>query len=90
MLHQKSMCVLAVIAGVALAAIWIGQEPTPAQEQAKVVVQKWEYKIVLPDNTEDPLLNQKQFDKLGDNGWELCVTHSSTRPHYCIFKRLKR
>jgi hypothetical protein len=69
---------------------WASRDSIAAQEKAAIAVQKWEYKIVLPDNIEDPRANQGHFDKLGSDGWELCVAHSSTRPHYCVFKRPKR
>lgn len=90
MLSKSANVGLTVILGLALLGAWFSRERVGAQEKPAALVQKWEYKIVLPNNTEDPLLNQAQFDKLGVDGWELCVAHSSTRPHYCVFKRPKR
>jgi hypothetical protein len=81
---------LAVILGLILMVAWLSREAVGAQEKPVPALQKWEYKIVRPDNVEDPLANQTQFDKLGAEGWELCAAHSSTRPNYCIFKRPKR
>ena len=81
---------LATVLGLILLAAWLSREPVGAQEKPAPILQKWEYKIVLPDNVEDPRANQAQFDKLGAEGWELCAVHSSTRPNYCVFKRPKR
>ena len=81
---------LSAVLGLTLLVAWFSREPVSAQEKPAPAVQKWEYKIVLPDNVEDPRANQTQFDKLGAEGWELCAAHSSTRPNYCVFKRPKR
>lgn len=90
MMNRTGVIGLAALVGLILLAAWFSREPVGAQEKAGPVLQKWEYKIVLPDNAEDPRANQTQFDKLGADGWELCAAHSSTRPNYCIFKRPKR
>ena len=69
---------------------WLSRGPAVAQDKPVTALQKWEYKIVLPQSVTDPRDNQAQFDKLGAEGWELCAAHSSTRPNYCIFKRPRR
>lgn len=88
MTKKLGMIGLAVVCVLLLLAGWPSREPTGAQE--KPAVQKWEYKIILPDRADDPLANQGQFDRLGAEGWELCAAHSSTRPNYCVFKRPRR
>jgi hypothetical protein len=82
---------LVTVLGLTFLAAWLSREPVGAQEKPAPSLQKWEYKIVLPDSIEDPRANQAQFDKLGAEGWELCAMHSGTpRPNYCVFKRPKR
>jgi hypothetical protein len=69
--------------------IQLARSPLSAQEAKKTdanAVHKWEYKVVLPENIEDPRLNQSQFDKLGAQGWELCGLTGNT-PSYIVFKR---
>jgi hypothetical protein len=89
MTHKAASIGLSLIAFLLLVA-WFSRDPASAQNKAGPAFQKWDYKIVLPDNVEDPRANQAQLDKLGTEGWELCVAHSSTRPNYYIFKRPKR
>ena len=76
----------AVVGAVVVA--WLARGSAGAQERPAPAAQKWEYKIVYPDN--DPLANHAGFNKLGADGWELCVMHSGTRPAYCVFKRPAR
>jgi hypothetical protein len=90
MIKKTAAISLAPALGLILLVTWLSRAPVGAQEKAAPSVQKWEYRIILPDNVEDPRANQAQFDKLGADGWELCVAHSSTRPNYCVFKRPKR
>jgi hypothetical protein len=90
MMNRACVCGLAAALVLILFAAWASRDSIGAQEKATVAVQKWEYRIILPDNVEDPRANQNRFDKLGSDGWELCVMHSSTLPHYCVFKRPKR
>ena len=85
--RKPSPAGLAVLAVLIVLIGWYSRGPVAAQEAAPRRPQKWEYKIVLPTSQADPLLNQPQLDKLGTEGWELCAAHSSTLPHYFIFKR---
>jgi hypothetical protein len=89
-LNKTGVTGMAAVLGLILAIAWLLREPVHAQEKPVPTLQKWEYKIVLPNKADDPLANQSQFDQLGAEGWELCAAHSSTRPNYCIFKRPKR
>jgi hypothetical protein len=92
MLKKTRVIGLAVVLGVVLLATRFSREPVSAQEKPVPRLEKWEYKIVLPDNgpDNDPRANQVEFNKLGTEGWELCVAHIGNRPEYCIFKRPKR
>jgi hypothetical protein len=81
---------LALALGMALLFGWLSRQPIGAQEEAPPAVQKWEYKVVLPDDALDPRKNEAQFNRLGADGWELCAAQGNTSPNYCIFKRPKR
>ena len=79
MIRNTGPIALAAVLGLLLLAVWQSSQPIRAQDKPPPAVPKWEYKIVLPDNVEDPQANQTQFDKLGAEGWELSAAHSSTR-----------
>tara|TARA_Y100000768_G_scaffold227097_1_gene171431 strand:+ start:195 stop:479 length:285 start_codon:yes stop_codon:yes gene_type:complete len=34
-------------------------------------IQKWEYKVVLKNNKTHPIINRRQLDSYGEDGWEL-------------------
>jgi hypothetical protein len=84
------MCVVA-----SLCIAWPWRAPATAQEKPVPVSQKWEYKVV---QVSDAVLFKDDFNKLGDEGWELCSgvgwlddkdVLSPFRGRY-VFKRPKR
>jgi hypothetical protein len=90
-MNTKNIAVgMLAIVGLVLLLASYSLQRVNAQEQASPAVQKWEYKVVLPESVQDPLVNQAQFNRLGAEGWEMCAVHSSTLPNYCVFKRSRR
>ena len=66
-------------------------EPSAAQAVKQGSVQKWEYTAEIR-NTPD--VSIPAFNRLGANGWELCLVTSTTdygsNTTYYIFKRPKK
>ncbi len=86
---------LAACAVVGLAFAWLSREPAAAQDKPAHAGVKWEYKIVhkpVAQLTEKE--GQAEFNKLGEDGWELCATISTTSSRgpwgVFVFKRPKR
>jgi hypothetical protein len=71
----------------ALLVVLSGRGPATAQPQAPPAGQRWEYRVTN---------NQRDFNDLGDQGWELCsatvYTYSGniSGTYSFIFKRPKR
>ena len=72
-----------------LSIAWFAREPAAAQKKPAQNMQKWEYKV----KTVSALAldhEQKGFNKLGSEGWELCATERNGEKEgvtFIIFKR---
>jgi len=70
---------------------WLTRDPVAAQKKPAQILQKWEYKVkavaaLALDHEE------KSFNKLDSEGWELCATERNGEKEgvtFLIFKRPK-
>lgn len=77
---------------VVLSTAWYSHGPVVAQEKPAQVLQKWEYKVETV-NTVAVFQEEKKFNKLGSEGWELCATERNGEKEgvtFIMFKRPKR
>jgi hypothetical protein len=77
-----------------LSIAWFTRDPVAAQKKPAEIIQKWEYKV----KTVSALAldhEEKSFNKLGSEGWELCASERNSEKGakgvtFVIFKRPKR
>jgi hypothetical protein len=91
-MRKPLVLVTATVLVLILSIAWFTLDPVAAQKKPAQILQKWEYKVkavsALALDREE-----KSFNKLGSEGWELCATERNGEKEgvtFLIFKRPKR